>query len=119
MEKGFLTLDEFERFLGEELSLAIQFDLPLTVVVIRRANGWDEGSMRLALDVLRLADLASLATPRHLASFLPNTGVEGAKAIEGRVKEALPETSLGFASHLPGDGASDMISRAREDSESF
>lgn len=119
MERGPLPFGEFERLLGEELSLADKFELPLTVVVIHRGEGWDEEATRLALDVLRRADLTSLATPRHLASFLPNTGFGGAKAIEGRMKEALPETSLGFASHLPGDRASEMVSRAREDSESL
>jgi hypothetical protein len=119
IEKILLPLDEFERLLGEELSLAGEFELPLTVVVVRREGGWGEDSVRLALEVLRRADLTSLATPRHLASFLPNTGFEGAKAIEGRMVKALPEASVGFSSHLPGDGASEIISRAREDSESF
>jgi hypothetical protein len=119
MGRGPLPFGEFERLLEKELSLADEFELPLTVVVIHRGGGWDEEATWLALDVLRRADLTSLATPCHLASFLPNTGFAGAKAIEGRMKEALPEASLGFASHLPGDGAADMVSRAREDSESF
>lgn len=117
MEKGLASRADFERFLGEELALAIEFDLPLTVVAVRLVGGWDEESTRAALDVLRIADIATLAAPEHLAAFLPNTGDEGAKAIEGRIREVLPEASLGFASHLPGDTAPDMIERAREDSE--
>lgn len=116
-ERELLPFEEFEELLGEELSLAEEFELPLTVVVIRREEGWDEGATSLALDVLRRADLTTLATPRHLASFLANTSFEGAKAVEARTKRALPEVSVGFATHLPGDGASEMISRAREDSE--
>lgn len=116
VEKGLASLADFEGFLTEELSLAVEFDLPLTVVAIRRADGWDDDSIRRALGVLRAADPAALADPEHLASFLPNTGAGGAGAVERRITEVLPETSLGFASHLPGDTAPEIISRALEDS---
>lgn len=117
VEKGLTSRVDFERFLEEELSLAVEYDLPLTVVAVRFDGGWDEDSVRDALGVMRIADLATLATPEHLVAFLPNTAAGGAEAVEGRIRETLPEASLGFASHLPGDTAKDMIERAREDSD--
>ncbi len=115
VEKGLTSRVDFERFLAEESSLAIEFDLPLTVVAVRLEGGWDGESARLALGVMRIADLATLATPEHVVAFLSNTAAGGAGAVESRIRETLPEASLGFASHLPGDTAREMTERARED----
>lgn len=86
-EKKLLPTGEFERFLEEEMSVAFEFDLPLAVMVVRLGGGWDETSARLALDVLRLADLAALSSDEELVLLLPNTGFEGSKAVERRVRE--------------------------------
>jgi hypothetical protein len=116
VERGLTSRVDFERFLTEELSLAVEFDLPLTVVAARLEGGWNGESVRDALGVLRVADLTTLADPEHLVAFLPNTGAGGAGAVERRIEEILPEAEIGFASHLPGDTAPEMIERALEDS---
>ncbi|MGH3086680.1 MAG: hypothetical protein ACRDSJ_05105, partial [Rubrobacteraceae bacterium] len=114
-EKALIPLAEFERFLEEEASLAEEFDLSLALIVVSREAGWNEDSTRRALGILRLADLAALLSPNHLVAFLPNTGFEGARAVERRMTDTLPDAAFGMTLRRPGEGGSEFLRRARED----
>jgi hypothetical protein len=109
-----IPLESFERALEEEMVLSAEFDLPLTLLVVRAKTGLDPETIRRLLGVFRTAEFLTLPTPSELAVILPNTGPEGARAVERRVREVLPDAEVGQATREPGDEVYDLLQRARD-----
>ena len=109
-----MPLESFERALEEEMSLSAEFDLPLTLLVVRAKTGLDPGTTRRLLGVFRTAEFVTRPTSSELAVILPNTGPDGARAVERRVREVLPDAEVGLATREPGDELHDLLQRARE-----
>jgi hypothetical protein len=109
-----LPPDSFERALEEEMSLSAEYDLPLTLLVVRAQGDLDPGTIRRLLGVLRTAELATLLNPSELAVMLPNTDLDGARAVVLRVRGVLPDADVGLANREPGDEVYDLLERARE-----
>ena len=108
-----MPLEAFERALEEELSLSAEFDLPLTLLSVRARAGLDPETTRRLLGVFRTAEFVTQPTSSELAVILPNTGPDGALAVERRVREVLPDADVGLASRGPDDEAPDLLERAR------
>lgn len=113
-----LPLETFELALEEDMSLSEEFDLPLTILVVRAKDRLDPQTTRRLLDVLRIAEPATLPTPSELAVVLPNTGPDSARAVESRALEVLPDAGVGLAVYRPGDAVPDLLGRARSAAES-
>ena len=112
--KELRSLEEFERELREEISVSVEFDLPLTIVLALNIRGvWDRRTVRRALDVLRVADLATRSAPEELLFALPNTTAADARVVEERLREAVPEATSGVAAYREGDSVDDLLDRAR------
>ena len=109
-----MPLESFERALEEEMALSAEFDLPLTLLVVRANTGLDPETTRRLLGAFPTAEFLTLPTPSELAVILPNTGPEGARADERRVREVLPDADIGQATREPGDGVYDLLERARD-----
>jgi hypothetical protein len=109
-----LPPESFERALEEEMALSAEFDLLLTLLVVRARGGLDPETTRRLLGVLRSAELTTLTRPSELAVMLPNTDPDGARAVERRVREVLPDAEVGLATREPGDELHDLLQRARE-----
>jgi hypothetical protein len=57
--------------LREEISVSVEFDLPLTIVLaLTMSGGWKQRAGRRALDVLRIADLVTRPSPKELLGAL-------------------------------------------------
>jgi hypothetical protein len=108
-----LPLESFERALAEEMSLSAELDLPLTLLVVRAEDGWTPETIRRLLEALRTADLVTLPTPSELAVALQNTDLNGARAVERRVRKILPEAVVGLATCEPDDEVPVLLERAR------
>lgn len=112
-KKELQSPEDFERVLGEEISVSMEFDLPLSVLVALAEKGWTPEATRRALDVLRTADLVTQPEPAQIAIALPNTGAKDARALERRLREAVPEAKVGITAHRMGDTVTDLLERAR------
>ena len=112
-KKELQSPEDFERVLGEEISVSTEFDLPLSVLVALAENGWTSEATRRALDALRTADLVAQLEPAEIAIALPNTVAKDAKALERRLREAVPEAKVGITAHRMGDTVTDLLERAR------
>ncbi len=108
-----MPLESFERALEEEMSLSAEFDLPLTLLVVRVATGLDPETTRRLLGVFRTAEFVTRPTSSELAVILPNTGPDGARAVERRVREVLPDADVGLATREPDDEVYNLLERAR------
>jgi hypothetical protein len=108
-----IPLESFERALEEEMSLSAEFDLPLTLLAVRAKTGLDPETTRRLLGVFRTAEFVTRPAPSELAVILPNTGPDGARAVERRVREVLPDADVGLATGGPDDQAYDLLDRAR------
>ena len=108
-----LSSESFEWALEEEMLVSAEFDLPLTLLVARAEDGWDPEATRRVLDSLRAADLVAQLHPRELAIVLPNTAPGSARAVETRVRKALPSARVGLAAYEPGDAVPDLLERAQ------
>ncbi len=95
------------------MSLSAEFGLPLTLLIVRAEGGLDSETTRRLLDVLRTAELVALPTPSELAIVLQNTDPNGARAVERRVREVLPDADVGLATREPDDEVSGLLERAR------
>ncbi len=85
----------------EEISVSIEFDLPLTIgLALNIRGGWDQRAVRCALDVLRVADLVTRPSPEELHVALSNTTAADARAVEERLREVVPEAAFGVATYL-------------------
>ena len=108
-----IPLEAFERALQEEMSLSAEFDLPLTLLTVRAETGLDPETTRRLLGVFRSAEFVTRPASSELAVILPNTDPDGARAVERRVREVLPDAAVGLATPRPDDEASDLLERAR------
>ena len=108
-----LPPESFDRALEEEISISAEFDLPMTLLVVRAEGEFDPETTRRLLGVLRAADLVTLPTRSEFAIALPNTDPGGARAVERRVREVLPDAAIGLAAREPGDDLSSLLERAR------
>ena len=108
-----MPLEAFEQALAEDMSLSDEFELPLTLLVVRAKDELDPQTTRRLLDVLRTAEPATLPTPSELAVVLPNTGPDSARAVESRALQVLPDARVGLAVYQPGDAILDLLGRAR------
>jgi hypothetical protein len=109
-----LSLASFERALEEEMSVSAEFDLPLTMMVVRVGGVLDAETTLRLLDTLRAADLVAIPSASELAVVLPNTTPDGAGALERRVRRVLPEAGIGLAVYEPNDDVSGLLGRARD-----
>jgi hypothetical protein len=109
-----LSLASFERALEEEMSVSSEFDLPLTLMVVRVGGVLDAETTLRLLDTLRAADLVAIPSASELAVVLPNTTPDGAGALERRVRRVLPEAGIGLAVYEPNDDVSGLLGRARD-----
>jgi hypothetical protein len=112
-KKELQSPEDFERVLGEEISVSTEFDLPLSVLVALEEDGWTPDATRRALDVLRTADLVTQPEPAEIVIALPNTVARDARALERRLREAVPEAKVGITAHRMGDTVTDLLERAR------
>ena len=108
-----LSLKFFERALEEEMALSAEFDLPLSVLVVRVEGGLDPETTSRLLGSLRTAELTTLPTPSEFAVALQNTDLDGARALERRLQKVLPEAEISRATREPGDEVSGLLERAR------
>jgi hypothetical protein len=108
-----LSLKFFERALKEEMALSSEFDLPLSLLIVRVEGGLDHETTRRLLGALRTAELATLPTPTELAVALQNTDLNGARALKRRLQKILPDADIGLATYEPGDEVSGLLERAR------
>ncbi len=95
------------------MTLSAEFDLPLTLLVVRTGDGLDSETTLRLFDVFRTAEFVTRPNPSELAVILPNTDPDGARAVERRVRKVLPDAVVGLATREPGDEASDLLERAR------
>jgi hypothetical protein len=58
-----VPLESFERALEEEMSLSAEFDLPLTLLVVRAKTGLDPETTRRLLGVFRTAEFVTRPPP--------------------------------------------------------
>jgi hypothetical protein len=108
-----MPLESFEQALAEEMSLSAEFDLPLSLLVVRAQTGLDPETTHRLLGVFRTAELVTRPTSSELAVILPNTGPDGARAVERRVREIAPDADVGLATREPDDEVYDLLERAR------
>jgi hypothetical protein len=109
-----MPLEPFERALEEEMALSAEFDLPLTLLVVRAKAGLDPETARRLLGVFRTAEFVTRPASSELAVVLPNTGPDGARAVERRGREVLPDAVVGLATREPDDEVYDLLERARD-----
>lgn len=107
------SIGDFERMLGEEVSVSAEFDLPLCVLVARSRDRWSPEVVRRVVGMVSQGDLIALPAPGEIALALPNTEFDGAKTVEHRLREALPEAAIGIALQKAGDTAHGLLYRAR------
>lgn len=110
------SIEEFERGLAMEISLAEQYDLPLSVLTVAVDGEWVPGDTRRVLDSVRLADFITRSEPDEISIALPNTLLDEALIVEERLHRAVPEASIGLAEHERGDRIEDLLDRARHTS---
>lgn len=103
----------FDAALREEISVSSEFVLPISVLSLRIADGWNDEATRRSLDALRVADLVCQPVPEEVLVALPNTATEDARVVEERLREAVPEAAVGVALFASGDTAEGLIERAR------
>ena len=108
-----IPYESFVRALEEELALSAEFDLPLTLLVVRAEEDLDPETTGRLLGVFRTAEFVTLPSPSELAVILPNTDPDEARAVEGRVRDVLPDAGVGLATREPDEKASDLLRRAR------
>jgi hypothetical protein len=111
--KELQTVEAFEKALREEMEISSEFALPLTVLALVIEGGWQEEDPRRALDALRTADLVAHPDPRELLIALPNTKTAEARVVQERLRQAVPEATIGVASCKQGEAAEDLLKRAR------
>lgn len=112
--KELQSVEEFEKELREEISVSIEYDLPLTIVLaLNIRGGWDQRAVRRALDVLRVVDLVTRPSPEELLVALSNTTADEARTVEERLREVVPEAASGVATYREGDTVEDLLQRAR------
>ena len=112
-----LPPEAFVRALEEKKALSAEFDLPLTLLVVRAKEDLDPGTTRRLLGVFRTAEFVTLPSPSELAVILPNTAPDGApdgaSAVERRVRDVLPDADVGLATRRePDQEVSDLLRRA-------
>jgi hypothetical protein len=101
--KELQSVDEFERELREEISVSIEFVLPLAIVLaLNIKGGWEQETVRRVFDFLRVADLVTRPGPEELLVALPNTTADS-WVVEERLCEAVPEATSGIATYREGD----------------
>ncbi len=103
----------FERAVEEEISLSAEFDLPLTLLVVRVKGELEPETTCRLLGALRTTELVTLPTPSELAVALQNTDLNGARAVERRVRKILPDAEVGLATREPDDEVSGLLGRAQ------
>jgi hypothetical protein len=108
-----MPYESFVRALEEELALSAEFDLPLTLLVVRAEEDVDPETTGRLLGVFRTAEFATLPSPSELAVILPNTDPDDARAVERRVRDVLPSADVGLTTREPDERASDLLRRAR------
>jgi len=101
------------RELQEEMSLSAEFDLPLPLLTARARTGLDPETTRRLLGVFRSAEFVTRPAPSGLAVILPNTDPDGARAVERRLREVLPDAAFGLTPPRPDDEAPGLLERAR------
>ena len=105
--------EAFKAALREEISVSSEFVLPISVLVLRVGGGWSDEAARRALDALRTADLVCRPEPDEILVALPNTKTDDARVVEDRLREAVPEATVGIAPFARGDTTESLIKRAR------
>ena len=112
---GLRSIEEFEKEPREEISVSIEFDLLLTIVLaLNIRGGWEQRDVRRALDVLRVADLVTQPSPAELLVALPNTTAADARAVEERLREVVLEAAFGVATYnrdRESDTVEDLLRR--------
>jgi hypothetical protein len=112
-ERDPLPPETFVRVLEEELALSAEFDLPLTLLVVRAREDLDPETTGRLLGVFRTTEFVTRPGPSELAVILPNTGPDGARAVERRVREVLPDADVGLATREPDEKGPELLRRAR------
>ena len=108
-----LSPEAFMRALEEEMALSAEFDLPLTLLVVRAKEDLDPVTARRLLGVFRATEFVTRPSLSELAVILSNTGPDGARAVERRVRDVLPGSEVGLATREPDEKVSDLLRRAR------
>ncbi len=109
-----LPYEAFVRALEDEMAICAEFDLPLTLLVVRAGEDLDPETASRLLGVFRTAEFVTRPSPSELAVILPNTTTDGARAVERRVREVLPDAEVGLAAREPDEKVPDLLRRARD-----
>ena len=121
-KKGLWSVEEFEKELREEISVSVEFDLPLALVLALNVSGKRRmgtegrarGARRYARCVMRVADLVAQSGPEELLVSLPNTTVVDTRGgVEEGLREVVPEAISGVATYREGGKAEQLCSNAR------
>jgi hypothetical protein len=110
--KELQSVDEFERELREEISVFIEFLLTLAIALaLNIKGGWEQGTVRRALDVLRVAHLGARPgrATRSLAQYHRRRRPGG----RGKVARGGPGGTFGIATYREGDTGEDLLQHAR------
>lgn len=105
--------EDFEGALRAEISISREYVLPLTLLVARFEQGWNQDTMQQVLQVLRSYDLISQINSSELVVALPNTNANGATVVAERIMGIFRAICVGGAALAPGDAAPDLLRRAR------
>ena len=108
-----LPYEAFVRALEDEMAISDEFDLPLTLLVVRAGEDLDPETAGRLLGVFRTAEFVTLPSPSELAVILPNTRADDARAVERRVRDVLPDADVGLATREPDEKVPDLLRRAR------
>ena len=112
--KELQSVEGFREALEEEISVSVEFDLPLCVLVITVENEWKPEATRRVLESLRTADLITQTGASELAVALPNTISSDAEKVKQRLAQALPEAAIGISDLDGGGSIEELLNRARE-----
>lgn len=112
-DKEFRSVEDFRGSLEEEISVSVEFGIPLCVLVIATENEWEPDAARRVLDSLRTADLVTRIGASELAVALPNTVTADAEIVGRRLAKGAPEAAIGISVRGEGDSVESLLDRAR------
>ena len=76
--KGLQTLKAFKKTLREEVTISVEFDMPLAALALAVEGGWQEDNVRRASSTRHAAD--------ELRVALPNTRPVDSRVVEERLR---------------------------------
>ena len=107
-------VEDFRRALEEEISVSLEFGLPLCVLVLIVEGEWEPEAASDVRGSLRTADLITRTGASGLAAVLPNTIQSDAEKVRQRLAEFVPDAGIGISTYDEGDSVESLLDRARD-----